>query len=152
MSDASAPSNADSHGYDVGDLDTPPVNRPAEQAMIRETLALLRPRAGRLDDVPAEMVSMLLGVCRRCSRCSGPTAGNRPVSWSWSNCLAMLARIPGTGAPSDTCLTPWPIVPVRSSAGGKKGSARPPAFYTGPDSRGNADSASFSTSLGANPV
>jgi hypothetical protein len=52
---------ADSQGCDVGDLDTPPVNRPAEQAMIRETLALLRPRSGRLDDVPTEMVSMLLG-------------------------------------------------------------------------------------------
>ena len=60
-SEARAPSDDDSHGYDVGDLDTPPVNRPAEQAMIRETLALLRPRSGRLDDVPVEMVSMLLG-------------------------------------------------------------------------------------------
>jgi hypothetical protein len=37
------------------------VNRPAEQAMIRETLALLRPRSGHLDDMPAEMVAMLLG-------------------------------------------------------------------------------------------
>ena len=61
MSEASAISDSDSHGYDVGDLDTPPVNRPAEQAMIRETLALLRPRSGRLDDVPAEMVAILLG-------------------------------------------------------------------------------------------
>jgi Ca-activated chloride channel family protein len=60
LSEARAPSDDDSHGYDVGDLDPPPVNRPAEQAMIRETLALLRPRSGRLDDVPTEMVSMLL--------------------------------------------------------------------------------------------
>jgi Ca-activated chloride channel family protein len=62
MSEARAQSIADSQGCDVGDLDTPPaVDRPAEQAMIRETLALLRPRSGRLDDVPTEMVSMLLG-------------------------------------------------------------------------------------------
>ena len=59
-SDARATSDDDSLGYDHGELDTPPVNRPVEQAMIRESLALLRPRSGRLGDVSAEMVAMLL--------------------------------------------------------------------------------------------
>jgi Ca-activated chloride channel family protein len=59
-SEARASSNEDLLGYDVGDFDTPPVDHRAEQAMIRETLALLRPRSGRLDDVPAEMVAILL--------------------------------------------------------------------------------------------
>jgi Ca-activated chloride channel family protein len=54
-------SNVGSRADDLGHLATPPVNRPAEQAMIRETLALLRPRSGHLDDMPAEMVAMLLG-------------------------------------------------------------------------------------------
>jgi Ca-activated chloride channel homolog len=61
MSEERAPSDDDSLHDDRGDLDTPPVDHPAEQAMIRETLALLRPRSGRLADVPAEMVSILLG-------------------------------------------------------------------------------------------
>jgi len=61
MSEEMAPSSDDSLHDDRGDLDTPPVDHPAEQAMIRETLALLRPRSGRLADVPAEMVSILLG-------------------------------------------------------------------------------------------
>ena len=34
---------------------------PAEQAMIRDAIALVRPRSGLLDDVPPEMVSMLVG-------------------------------------------------------------------------------------------
>lgn len=61
MSELRAPSDDDSLHDDRGDLDTPPVDHRAEQAMIRETLALLRPRSGGLDDVPAEMVSILLG-------------------------------------------------------------------------------------------
>ena len=59
-SEARAPSDDDSLTDDVGYRAPPPVDHPAEQAMIRETLALLRPRSGRLDDVPVEMVALLL--------------------------------------------------------------------------------------------
>jgi Ca-activated chloride channel family protein len=45
----------------LADLAATPLDRPAEQAMIREALALLRPRSGRLADVPAEMLTLLFG-------------------------------------------------------------------------------------------
>jgi hypothetical protein len=45
----------------LADLAATPLDRPAEQAMIREALKLLRPRSGRLADVPAEMLTLLFG-------------------------------------------------------------------------------------------
>ena len=45
----------------LADLAATPLDRPAEQAMIRDALALLRPRSGRLADVPAEMLTLLFG-------------------------------------------------------------------------------------------
>ena len=61
MSEARAPSDDDSLADDLGYRAPPAVDRPVEQAMIRESLALVRPRSGRLGDVSAEMVSILLG-------------------------------------------------------------------------------------------
>jgi hypothetical protein len=73
------------------------VNRPVEQAMIREALALLRPRSGRLDDVPAEMVSMLLGEVSKALamlRADGFTA---PPVEAIERLVAAVGERPGEG-------------------------------------------------------
>ncbi|MEN9665505.1 MAG: hypothetical protein RLZZ326_1868 [Planctomycetota bacterium] len=95
MSEEMAPSSDDSLGYDAGDLDTPPVDHPAEQAMIREALALLRPRSGRLDDVPAEMVAILLSDVSKVLAMLRADGWDSPRVAALEQLLADAAKQPG---------------------------------------------------------
>ena len=95
MSEEPAPFSDDSLGYDGGDLDTPPVDHPAEQAMIRETLALLRPRSGRLDDVPAEMVAILLSDVSKVLAMLRADGWDSPRGAALEQLLADAAKQPG---------------------------------------------------------
>jgi len=95
MSEEPAPFSDDSLGYDGGDLDTPPVDHPAEQAMIRETLALLRPRSGRLDDVPAEMVAILLSDVSKVLAMLRADGWDSPRVATLEQLLADAAKQPG---------------------------------------------------------
>ena len=95
MSEEMAPSSDDSLGYDAGDLDTPPVDHRAEQAMIRETLALLRPRSGRLDDVPAEMVAILLSDVSKVLAMLRADGWDSPRVATLEQLLADAAKQPG---------------------------------------------------------
>ena len=95
MSEEMAPSSDDSLGYDAGDLDTPPVDHRAEQAMIRETLALLRPRSGRLDDVPAEMVAILLSDVSKVLAMLRADGWDSPRVAALEHLLADAAKQPG---------------------------------------------------------
>ena len=95
MSEEMAPSSDDSLGYDAGDLDTPPVDHRAEQAMIRETLALLRPRSGRLDDVPAEMVAILLSDVSKVLAMLRADGWDSPWVATLEQLLADAAKQPG---------------------------------------------------------
>ena len=95
MSEEMAPSSDDSLGYDAGDLDTPPVDHRAEQAMIRETLALLRPRSGRLDDVPAEMVAILLSDVSKVLAMLRADGWDSPRVAALEQLLADAAKQPG---------------------------------------------------------
>jgi hypothetical protein len=86
MSRTSGDPRVDSLADGIADDGNPPFDRPAEQAMLRELIALLRPRSGRLDDVPQEMALMLMGEV------SKVIAMLRADGWS-SSTVASLERL-----------------------------------------------------------
>lgn len=70
------------------------IDRPAEQAMIREALALLRPRSGRIDDVPTEMLAMLFGEVSKVLAMLRADGSTSPVIEALERLLQAAARHP----------------------------------------------------------